>query len=172
MLSVFGSRELQAVVLAMKQTENSLRPEIYKRTRESILPDWTGRISEELSSYPFAKFNNALLKNQRVAVGTQGVAVQAATSSRAIRKGSTLTPAAYYHLAEFGANPQVVPVQGRRGATRYEYKRTVNTGMLRRNRNGRFAYKVAPEIVSRSVAMWVQTVVQVMREAVEKGENG
>jgi hypothetical protein len=45
------------------------------------------------------------------------------------------------------------------------------TGFLPNNRKGKFAYRQAEEIVSRSVAMWVQTVVQVISEAVDKGES-
>lgn len=172
MISVEGSRELQAVVLALKQLDKSLRPEMYKRTRESILPDWQKGIAEKIGMQPHARFNTAMLKGQRVAVGTQGVSVVAASSGRAIRKGSTLKPGQDFYLAEFGASPKVVQVNGRRGDTRYTYNRKVNTGMLDRRRKGRFAYKTANEIVSRSVAMWVQTVVQVTREAVEAGENG
>jgi hypothetical protein len=46
------------------------------------------------------------------------------------------------------------------------------TGFLPNNRKGKFAFKTGKEIVSRSVAMWVQTTVQVISEAVETGENG
>ena len=171
MISVEGSRELQAVILALKTTSKELRPEMYKRTRESILPDWEGGINDKLGAYGATRFNVALLKGTRVKVGTQGVAVLAAQSRRKISKGSTLTPQEHYYLAEYGASPKVVPVNGRRGNTRYNYKRTVNTHTLRPARKGRFANPTAGEIVSRSVALWVKTVVQVMNGAVEKGEK-
>ncbi len=170
MLSVTGSRELQAVVLALKNVDKTLRPEMYARTRQHILPDWSTGIQERINAREGAKLHSALLmKGTRVGVGTQGVKVEAATSSKAIRKGSTLKPSANFYLAEFGANPKEVTVNGRRGATSYTYKRTVNTPFLSRSRKGRFTYRVAENIVSRSVAMWVQTVVQVISEAVETG---
>ena len=171
MLSVKGSRELQAVVLALKIAEPKLRPEMYARTRQKILPDWTTGIQEKINAKPYAKLHTALMKGQRVSVGTQGVSVLAAQSSRPVRPGSTLTPKQNWAAAEFGTKPREELIRGRRGATQYQYRRKIMTGFLANNRKGKFAYRQAEEMVSRSVAMWVQTVVQVMREAVEKGET-
>ena len=171
MLSVKGSKQLQAVVLALKIAEPKLRPEMYRRTREKILPDWTTGIQERINAQPYAKVNTALLKGQRVSVGTQGVSVLAAQSSRPVRPGSTLTPRQNWAAAEFGTKPREQLIRGRRGETQYAYRRRIMTGFLANNRKGKFAFRQAEEIVSRSVAMWVQTVVQVMREAVEEGES-
>lgn len=171
MLSVKGSKQLQAVVLALKIAEPKLRPEMYARTREKILPDWTTGIQEKINAQPYSKVNTALMKGQRVSVGTQGVSVLAAQSSRPVRPGSTLTPRKNWAAAEFGTKPREELIRGRRGATQYQYRRKIMTGFLANNRKGKFAFRQAEEIVSRSVAMWVQTVVQVMREAVEEGES-
>lgn len=171
MLSVKGSKQLQAVVLALKIAEPKLRPEMYQRTREKILPDWTTGIQEKINAQPYSKVNTALMKGQRVSVGTQGVSVLAAQSSRPVRPGSTLTPRQNWAAAEFGTKPRVELIRGRRGDTQYQYRRRIMTGFLANNRKGKFAFRQAEEIVSRSVAMWVQTVVQVMREAVEEGES-
>lgn len=171
MLSVKGSKQLQAVVLALKTTEPKLRPEMYARTRQKILPDWTTGIQEKINAKPYAKLNTALLKGQRVAVGTQGVSVLAAQSSKGVRPGSTLTPRENWAAAEFGAKPREAVIRGRRGSTQYTYRRKIMTGFLPNNRKGKFAFRQAEEIVSRSVALWVQTVVQVISEAVEEGEK-
>jgi hypothetical protein len=144
---------------------------MYARTRQHILPDWQTGIQERINAKPYSKINTALMKGQRVSVGTQGVSVLAAQSSKAIRPGSTLTPRQNWAAAEFGAKPKEVLVQGRRGATQYQYRRKIMTGFLPNNRKGKFAYRQAEEIISRSVAMWVQTVVQVISEAVDKGES-
>jgi hypothetical protein len=170
-LSVKGSKQLQAVVLALKIAEPKLRPEMYARTRQKILPDWSTGIQEKINAKPYSKLHTALMKGQRVSVGTQGVSVLAAQSSKPVRPGSTLTPRQNWAAAEFGTKPRVANISGRRGETQYQYNRRIMTGFLANNRRGKFAFRQAEEIVSRSVAMWVQTVVQVMREAVEKGEN-
>lgn len=169
MLSVKGSKQLQAVVLALKTVEPKLRPEMYARTRSKILPDWTTGIQEKINAKPYAAVNTALMKGQRVAVGTQGVSVLAAQSNRPVRPGSTLTPSKNWAAAEFGTKPREALIRGRRGDTQYAYRRKIMTGFLPNNRKGKFAFRQAEEIVSRSVAMWVQTVVQVISEAVEEG---
>jgi hypothetical protein len=174
-LSVKGSKQLQAVVLALKIAEPKLRPEMYRRTREKILPDWTTGIQEKINAKPYAKLHTALMKGQRVSIGTQGVSVLAAQSSRPIRPGSTMIPSNKeqygWAAAEFGTKPREAVIRGRRGNTQYQYRRKIMTGFLPNNRKGKFAFRQAEEIISRSVAMWVQTVVQVMREAVEEGES-
>lgn len=171
MLSVKGSKQLQAVVLALKQAEPKLRPEMYARTRQHILPDWTKGIQERINAQPYSKVNTALMKGQRVSVGTQGVTVVAAQSSKGVSKGSTLTPRQNWAAAEFGTKPRVAEISGRRGDTRYKYNRKIMTGFLPNNRKGKFAFRTAENIVSRSVALWVQTVVQVMNEAFEEGSK-
>lgn len=171
MLSVKGSKQLQAVVLALKVVEPKLRPEMYARTRAKILPDWTTGIQERINAQPYSKVNTALMKGQRVAVGTQGVSVLAAQSGKAVRNGNTLTPRENWAAAEFGAKPREQLIRGRRGGTQYAYRRKIMTGFLPNNRKGKFAFRQAEEIITRSVALWVQTVVQVISEAVEEGES-
>ena len=171
MLSVKGSKQLQAVVLALKVVEPKLRPEMYARTRQKILPDWTTGIQERINAQPYSKVNTALLKGQRVAVGTQGVSVLAAQSSKAVRPGSTLNPRENWGAAEFGTKPREQLIRGSRNGNRYLYRRKIMTGFLPNNRKGKFAFRQAEEIITRSVAMWVQTVVQVISEAVEEGEK-
>ena len=144
---------------------------MYARTRQHILPDWTTGIQERINAKPYSKVNTALMKGQRVSIGTQGVSVLAAQSTRPIRPGSTLTPKENWAAAELGTKPREVLVRGRRGQTQYAYRRRIMTGFLANNRKGKFAYRQAEEMITRSVAMWVQTVVQVISEAVDKGES-
>jgi hypothetical protein len=171
-ISIKGSKELQAIVLALKTVDKTLRPEMYSRTRQLILPDWQTGIQEKINAKPYSKVNTALMKGQRVSVGTQGVSVLAAQSSKSVRPGSTLTPRENWAAAEFGTKPREALIRGRRGETQYAYRRRIMTGFLANNRKGKFAFRQAEEIISRSVALWVQTVVQVISEAVDKGETG
>jgi hypothetical protein len=166
MISVGGSKEVQAALLAMKYADKELRTTIYARTREQILGDWTPSVQENINAFKYGRMHSALLmKSTTVSVGTQGITVNAATSGRKMSGG--LVPKEQWYLAELGANPKDVQVRGRRGMTSYTYKRKVNTGFLSRRKNGRFADKAAQKIVARSVAMWVQTIVKSFSEAVE-----
>ena len=167
-VTVWDSKELQAAILALKIVGKDLRREILKRTREQILPEWRQAIGEEISTVGGDIYATRLtMRNTRVKVGAQGFVLQAATRNTKATSGGLIS-AKHYYLAEFGANPKTVPVQGRRGATRYEYKRRVNTGFRKRTENGRYAYKASGKIIARALAMYAQSAIQMVFEAFER----
>jgi hypothetical protein len=162
---IWESKELQAAIIGLKLVDKELRREIIKRSRELILKDWNSAIGEEISTVGGDIYATRLtMKNTRVKVGTQGFTLQAATRSKKQTSGG-LIPSKQYYLAEFGANPKVVPVNGRRGNTRYEYKRMVNTGFQKRTKNGRYGYKAAGKIMTRAIALYTQTALQMIYKA-------
>jgi hypothetical protein len=166
---IWQSKELQAAVLGLKIVEKDLRKEILKRSRELILKDWTDAVSDEISMVGGDVYATRLtMRNTRVKVGTQGFALQAATRGTKATSGGLIS-SVHYYLAEFGADKKVVPVKGRRGATRYDYMRTVNTGFQRRVKNGRYAYKAAGKIMTRTIALYTQTTIQMIYKAFEGG---
>lgn len=164
---IWESKELQAAIIGLKLVQKDLRSEIIKRSRELILKDWNKAIGEEISTVGGDVYATRLtMRNTRVKVGTQGFTLEAATRSKKQTSGG-LIPSSQYYLAEFGADKKVVPVQGRRGTTRYEYKRTVNTGFQRRTDQGRYAYKAAGKIMTRAIALYTQTALQMIYKAFE-----
>lgn len=166
---IWQSKELQAAVLGLKIVEKDLRKEILKRSRELILNDWNDAVSDEISMVGGDVYATRLtMRNTRVKVGTQGFALQAATRGTKATSGGLIS-SVHYYLAEFGADKKVVPVNGRRGATNYQYKRTVNTGFQRRVKNGRYAYKAAGKIMTRTIALYTQTTIQMIYKAFEGG---
>lgn len=167
-VTVWDSKELQAAVIALRIVGKDLRKEIMKRTRELILTDWDRAVAEEISSVGGDIYATRLtMRNTRVKLGAQGFSLQAATRSTKATSGGLVSSKDYY-LAEFGANKKVVPVQGRRGATRYQYKRTVNTGLQRRTPHGRYAFKAASKIMNRALALYTQTTIQMVYSAFER----
>lgn len=166
---IWQSKELQAAILGLKVIQKDLRKEILKRTRELILKDWDAAVADEISTVGGDIYATRLtMRNTRVKVGTQGFTLQAATRGTKATSGGLISNKDYY-LAEFGADKKVVPVQGRRGATRYEYKRTVNTGFQRRVKNGRYAFKAAGKIMTRTIALYTQSTIQMIYKAFEEG---
>jgi len=166
--TVWDSKELQATILALKVVGKDLRKEILKRTRELILKDWDSAIAEEISTVGGDIYATRLtMRNTRVKVGTQGFTLQAATRGTKATSGGLIS-SKHYYLAEFGADKKVVPVNGRRGATSYQYKRTVNTGFQRRVKNGRYAFKAGGKIMNRALALYTQTCIQMVYEAFER----
>lgn len=164
---IWESKELQAAILALKIVDRDLRKEILKRTRELILKDWTQAVGDEISTAGGDIYATRLtMRNTRVKVGTQGFTLQAATRGTKATSGGLIS-SKHYYLAEFGADKKVVPVQGRRGNTRYEYKRTVNTGFQRRVKNGRYAFQASGKIMTRTIALYTQTCIQMVYKAFE-----
>jgi hypothetical protein len=167
-VTIWDSKEIQAAILGLKIVGKDLRREILKRSREQILDEWDSTIADNISTVGGDIYATRLvMKNTRVKVGTQGFTLEAATRTKKQTSGG-LVPANDYYLAEFGATPKQVPVQGRRGATRYEYKRTVNTGFQQRTKRGRYAFKAAGTMMNRFIAMYVQTSIQMIYEAFEE----
>lgn len=167
-VTVWDSKELQAAVIALRLVGKDLRKEILKRTRELILSDWSKAVGDEIGTVGGDIYATRLtMRNTRVKMGTSGFALQAATRGTKATSGG-LIPSSQFYLAEFGANKKVVPVQGRRGNTRYEYKRTVNTGFQKRVKQGRYAFKAAGKIMNRSIALYTQSVIQIVYEAFER----
>lgn len=166
---IWQSKELQAAILGLKIVSKDLRKEILKRSRELILKDWTDAVSDEISMVGGDVYATRLtMRNTRVKVGTQGFALQAATRGTKATSGGLIS-SQHYYLAEFGADKAVVSVNGRRGATSYQYKRTVNTGFQRRVKNGRYAFKAAGKIMTRTIALYTQTTIQMIYKAFEGG---
>lgn len=164
---IWQSKELQAAILGLKIVEKDLRKEILKRTRELILKDWDAAVADEISTVGGDIYATRLtMRNTRVKVGTQGFTLQAATRGTKATSGG-LVSSKHYYLAEFGADKKIVPVNGRRGATRYDYKRTVNTGFQRRVKKGRYAFKASSKIMTRAIALYTQTSIQMIYKAFE-----
>ncbi len=166
-VTVWDSKELQATIIALKVVGKDLRRDILKQTRELILSDWDSAVADEISTVGGDIYGTRLtMRNTRVKVGTQGFTLQAATRGTKATSGGLVSSKQYY-LAEFGADKKVVPVNGRRGATSYQYKRTVNTGFQRRVKNGRYAFKAAGKIMNRALALYTQTTIKMVYDAFE-----
>lgn len=166
---IWESKELQAAILALKIVQKDFRKEIIKRQRELILNDWTQAVGDEISTVGGDIYATRLtMRNTRVKVGTQGFALQAATRGTKATSGGLIS-SEHYYLAEFGADPKPVPVRGRRGNTRYNYTRTVNTGFQHRvsRKNGRYAFKASGKIMTRAIALYTQTAIQMVYKAFE-----
>lgn len=166
-VSVWDSKQIQATILALKVARKDLRKEIYARARRLILPEWNESIATLIGGDKFA--SQMILRNTRVKLGNS-IQLEAATRTKATVSGG-LSPDPYFYLAEFGAVPKVVDVQGRRGDTRYTYKRKVNTGLKARTRHGRYGYKAAGKMITRTISLWVESTWQVLYEALEAGEK-
>jgi hypothetical protein len=157
------SPELEAVVLALRIAGKDLRKDLYARARSTILPDWQSSIEDKVGGNKLAY--QILAKTARVNIGTRGIRLTSATSSKALKGG--LRPSENFAAVEFGAKWRDAKVAGRRGSTRYNYNRQINTSFKHRKRKGYYVFPAADQIIKRVAALWVQTTVRTLRDAVE-----
>lgn len=165
-VSVWDSKELQAAIYAMKIADNGLRKEIYKRTREKVLPEWTEAVATQIGyagRYSDLGYK-LIMKATRVDVSAENITLKAATSTRKATRGG-LIPTRDYFLFEFGGTPHVGEVKGRRGNTTYYYKRMLGKGLPPRSDYGRGAYMASYKIGKRALALWVSSIVQIYNDA-------
>ncbi|MBT1676005.1 hypothetical protein [Curtobacterium aurantiacum] len=163
MLDVRGSDELQAVILALRQMDRTLRKQIYRYSRQAIAPDWKEAIA---SASTTDIERQVLLRGARADVSADRITLVAASSKRKLRGGAS--PADIGHAVEFGApwrRAEITATSSK--GKRYSYTRTVNKQFKPRRARGHVAYPVAMRNVGRYASLWVQITVRAMHEAVE-----
>jgi hypothetical protein len=164
-ISAWDSKEVKAVIFALKGANTELRRVIYKRTREKILPEWRDALADQISQGRYDALGYALImKSTRVEVGTENIALWASTSTKKVTRGG-LVPARDYYMYEYGGTPHKGEVKGRRGNTTYYYTRMLGTGLPPRTKYGRGAQKAGNKIGMRAVALWIESVVQIYNDA-------
>jgi hypothetical protein len=166
MLSVHGSVELQAVVIALKAARRDVRNDINKATRQTLSPVWR----EEVTSRTRTSLDRRVLaQGARILAGNPPTLV-AATSTRRLPGG--LVPAAQWQGVEFGANRDAVTTYKRRstGGVIHDVSRHTRRQLPARRRKGRVVYQAAADLAPRAASLWVALIVRKFNEAVEKGE--
>jgi hypothetical protein len=159
-----SSPQLEATLLAIRLAGKDLRKELYARSRATILPEWQSSLSDKAGANRLAQ--RVLVSSARVNIGTRGIELTSAKSTKAISKGG-LIPAINFAAIEFGASWRTATIAGRRGAKAYRYSRQINTAFKHRQRKGYIVYPTANIIITRLAALWVQTTVRTFRDAVE-----
>lgn len=165
MIDVRDHRELQAVVLAMKRLEPTVKKDISKATRDELNPLWKSLVAANASSQFEAKL---LVPGTRIAAGNPPRAV-AASSVRGIGKTKELKPAEHYWLAEFGgySTDKTTYVRSEKDGGRHKVTRRTKTGLPKRIRKGRAVYPAFAEMAPRAVSLWTQIVIRCTHEAFE-----
>jgi hypothetical protein len=166
-ISVRGSRELKAVVIAVKAARQSVRNDINKATRATLGPVWKAEVASRARTQQDRK---VLAQGARILAGNPPVLV-AAKSTRKLKGG--LVPVESWAGVEFGASGDDVTTYTRTSTKGTSHKVTRHTErqLPPRYRKGRVVYPASAEIAARAAALWVQLVVRVFHEAFEAGEH-
>ena len=163
MLSVRGSRELRAAVLAVRTARREVRNDIARATRQTMNPVWRDLVASRART---ALDRRVLDTGVRVAAGNPPALV-AAGSRRRLPGG--LTPAEDWQPVEFGADPDTVTTYTRRspsGGT-HQVRRHTTRQLPARRPKGRVVYPAVAQIAPRLASLWVQLIVRKFSDAVE-----
>lgn len=166
MLSVLGSQQLRAAVLALKVARRDVRNDIARATRQTFNPVWRDEVAKRART-PLER--RVIAAGARIAAGNPPAAV-AATSKRKLPGG--LVPVESWQAVEFGAARSTVTTYTRRSVNGKSHKVTRHTTrqLPARNRRGRIAYPALEAVAPRLAALWVSIIVRKFNEAVERGE--
>lgn len=159
-IDVRSSRELQAVILSIRQANKTVQAEIRRHTKPMVQTEWRSALAQE----SLTRFENrVLVDTARVAVSNQNVKLKAGGLARRLRGGGRVRELAAQ--AEFGAGLSWATTRSRKGR---EYQRRSGDQFRPYNKSGYVAYPAAARIIPRLAALWVQTAVRTMHEAFER----
>lgn len=168
-LDVNNLPQLQAVLLAVKAADKAIQKSIRQQTKQVVDPEWKRAMAERSENLLESR---VLVATATTLISNQNVRLRSATKGRKLSGG--LDPKAEYFAAEYGGDPAKVTTyttKSRKGKT-YQAKRHTARQLRARNRSGYVFGPAVAEMVPRIAALWTQTVVRVMAEALEGKSNG
>jgi hypothetical protein len=157
MLDVRGSREIQAVLLTLKQADRLVRNDLNKQARTALKPIWFDAVRSRVNTKLEAA---VILPGVRVAAANRQITFRAAGNKKALKGG--LVPADDWQGVEFGMRVQPVTYEAHSpnpNRTSYDVTRRIGTQFPNRQRHGQIAMAAAQESGTKLVAIWVRTIV-------------
>lgn len=163
-IDVKASRELQAVLLAVRRVPKELSAQIRQQTKGMLAPEWQKAMRENAST---RLEHRVLSDTSRVSVSNQNVRISAAGLKRSATSG--LSPSVVGRAVEFGADREKTSTYDRRSpkGTRHKVTRRTRRHLRPANGKGYVFYPAAANIIPRLASLWVQTTVRVLAEAFE-----
>lgn len=168
-IDVRSSRELQAVVLAVRAAPSELAKQYRQRLKAMTDEAWSdelrGRVSTRMQS-------RVLLDTARTKVSDQNVQLSVGTVGRALSKrtggAGSARPVDLLRAAEFGGSMTKYSDYKRRSKHgRHDVRRRTLTAWGPFNRRGNAVYPGLAAVVPRVAALMVQTCVRTLADALE-----
>lgn len=158
-----SSRELQALILSVRQANKEVQAQIRRHTKPMVQAEWRKALAEQ----SLTKVANIVLVNTaRVTVSNQNVTLKSGGLAKKLSGGAKAFEISKQY--EFGASPHKITYQGRRGNKTFPVRRMVTNQLPRENRKGYVVYPAAASIIPRIASLWVQTAVRTFAEALER----
>lgn len=169
-ISVWDSKELQAVILLMKGMDKAIATQVRRQIKSVVLPIWQEAVNANVTD----QFEGAVLgKTARVAVSDQNVTLMSATIGRTLAGG--LKPPDLMHDAEFGADRSITAsytATSRKGRSYKVTNRHTRNQFRPRNRKGYVVYPALAAVIPRILALWIQTAVREFATRLNGDTNG
>lgn len=164
-ISAFGSREIQATILAVKSVDREVGAEIRKRTKSMVGPAWQEAVGGNVRTRRQAR---VLGDYAKVRVTGQNVYLEAGASSKKLTGGGTARE--LVKAEEFGADRSYRgSYTGRRGQTSFTIRnRQTQRQLSSRSRSGYVVYPAAARVIPRLASLWVQTTIRTFLDLTEK----
>lgn len=161
-VSAYSNRQLLAVLRGLRNLDRETKKQLRPHLKSLVQTAWQAELSERAST---RLEQRVLVSTARTAVSDQNVRLKSASVGRSLSGG--LRPSESYGAVEFGAPPRVQAVRSRRRGTPYATKRNVNAPLRPSNRRGYVVFPTLANIIPRVLAMYVQTFVRAIHEALE-----
>lgn len=166
MLSVRGSRELQAATLALKGADRDLRRMIYAAMRDTMNPVWQRAVAEQMTAGIDSK---VIMPGTLIKAGNPPV-MQAAASKRKVGRG--IIPNDMWAGFEYGANRESFSRYTRktkRGGQVQVERRTMRH-LRPRKRGGYVLGPAVAKVAPRLAALATQVVVKTYMDILDGGK--
>jgi hypothetical protein len=163
-IDVRESREFRATIYALRAIDKTIAKMVRRETKRIAAPEW----KEALSRRADSQIERVVLVDTAViSVSNQNVRAQSAGKGRP-RSGG-LAPKVDFPAVEFGVNQNKTINYRRksRGGGTHTVSRRLGPTLKPRNPRGYVFYPAAREMIPRLAALWIQTTVRTIAEALE-----
>lgn len=161
-LDVRESRELLATIYAIRSLDKTIQKMVRQQTKRIAAPEWKKALAQRTAT---RLENRVLVDTSVISVSNQNVRAQSASKGRPLSGG--LNPKTDYPAIEYGAedDTQVYNRTSRKGGTHKVTRHTARQ-LRRRNPDGYVFGPAAGEMIPRLAALFVQTTVRTIAEAI------
>lgn len=163
-IDVLNSPAYQALILAIRRVPTDVQKNIRRYSKDITLGEWKEAVQANVTSRPQSVI---LGQTAKVAVSNQNIRLSAGAAAKKLRKGG---PAIrdLSHAFEFGADRnRVTTYTGRRGGHSFKVRRHTTRQLPAVNRQGYVFYPAVARMVPRIFALWAQTAIRTLLDAVE-----
>jgi hypothetical protein len=163
-IDVLKSPQLLATIYALRSIDKTLQAQVRKYTKMHAEPEWRKALAERADT---RLEHRVIVDTSVVSVSNQNVRIQSASKGRPLTGG--LNPKTTYAPVEFGGKKGAKSTyrrKSRKGGT-HSVTRDTRAQLKPFRRGGYVFWPAAKEMVPRLAALWVQTAVKTIGNALE-----